>query len=96
MGTDVAVQRNPQMPVVEGLTKNVSSKTRELAAPRVSEGGPIDQGLLTDYVRILSSPQQPGNCFFPTFPPLQQRIREEDPSLGKLTGPRLRLTDIDI
>lgn len=69
MGTDLAVQRNPQMPVVEGLTENVSSKTQELAAPRVSEGGPMDQGLVTDDVRILSPLQQPGNYFLSTFPP---------------------------
>ena len=88
MGTDLTEQRNPQMPRVEGPTGNPSRKPRSWRH-QVSLKVGYKAGVVN---RLYENPfptQSTRQLFpFPSFSPLEQRIREEDRCLGKLTGSR--------
>ena len=77
MRTDLTEQRDPSMPVVEGLTGKLSSKTQKLEAPGISEGGVINWGLLTDglYEDPFSHPGNHKTPFPPFFPLAEDQRR---------------------
>lgn len=66
-GIDLAEQRNPKMPMVEGLTGKLSSKTQELEAPNTSEDRTIHQGLWTDYENPFAPQGNQETTPFPFF-----------------------------